>query len=464
MKASLTSNKASSTNAIAGNIVLNGGSLAWLSTSSQIADTASITVNGGGFSLSDRSETVTSFTLNGGAYTGTGSSSGSTFTATISTMLNGGTWTLIGRQAFWTTGTLTISGGTNTIITNSGFNAALTVNTGLVINQPGSGAFTALALTNLVTTNPASLNLNGDLTFNGNVGNTNSTSITASTLFDGLAANNRITISKAVTTFTVGDGGAPVDLIIQPGISESAAGKALTKEGAGTLELQGANTYTGATNVNAGRLIVSGSLSGSSAVTVGPAGTLGGSGTVGAVTVNSGGTIAPGNNSPGTLTTVLGRDVTLAGGARMEMDLRSIPSDGTEGTDWDLLSSGGLLDISSLSSSNRFILKLQSLTANNTPGLLAGFDSTQNYAWTFATAFDGFFVPDPGGFNSNLFTVDTSGFQNSFNGSFSVTADDVDFPTSLRLTYLVPEPQTWAMTVGGFGVLLAFRRPRRSRS
>lgn len=67
----------------------------------------------------------------------------------------------------------------------------------------------------------------------------------------------------------------------------------LTKLGNGTLELSGANTYTGATTVSAGTLLVSGSL-GATAITV-SGGTLGGNGSIGgAVTVDGGGFVSPG--------------------------------------------------------------------------------------------------------------------------------------------------------------------------
>ncbi len=71
----------------------------------------------------------------------------------------------------------------------------------------------------------------------------------------------------------------------------------LLKNGAGTLNLLGANTYTGDTTVNAGRLNVNGSVAGNVLVNLG--GTLGGTGRVGPTTVS--GRIAPGN-SIGTLT------------------------------------------------------------------------------------------------------------------------------------------------------------------
>jgi len=78
----------------------------------------------------------------------------------------------------------------------------------------------------------------------------------------------------------------------------------LVKQGAGTLTLLtgGTHTYTGATKVSAGTLVVNGSLAAASAVQVYPVATLAGSGTVaGSVLVS--GTISPGGNAIGTLST-----------------------------------------------------------------------------------------------------------------------------------------------------------------
>lgn len=72
----------------------------------------------------------------------------------------------------------------------------------------------------------------------------------------------------------------------------------LWKNGTGTLTLTGINTFTGNTNIEAGKLVVNGSLA--SSVRILKNGTLGGTLSIGGNLTNLG-TLAPGN-SPGTLT------------------------------------------------------------------------------------------------------------------------------------------------------------------
>ena len=107
-----------------------------------------------------------------------------------------------------------------------------------------------------------------------------------------------------LTTADVQAGGARIDSngfditvpqVLTTGVSGGSDG-GLTKLGAGTLTLSGANTYSGHTTVSAGTLNVSGSLV--SAIDVGAGGTLtGGGATSTEVTVMAGGTFAPGSGT-----------------------------------------------------------------------------------------------------------------------------------------------------------------------
>jgi autotransporter-associated beta strand protein len=92
--------------------------------------------------------------------------------------------------------------------------------------------------------------------------------------------NFNITVSQNLLTHAISTGGG------------------LTKQGAGALTLTGTNTYTGNTTVTGGTLLINGSISTSVLTTVQTGAVLGGTGNVGALTIDAGGTHAPGN-SPG---------------------------------------------------------------------------------------------------------------------------------------------------------------------
>ncbi len=222
---------------------------------------------------------------------------------------------------------------------------------------------------------------------------------------------------------------------------------------AGTTTLTAPNLYTGGTVINGGKVIVSntsGSATGTGSVIVNSGGILGGSGIItGTLVLNSGGTVSPGN-SPGSL--AVGA-TTFAGGAIFAFDINS--STGTPGTNWDLLTVTGPLVISA-TSSNPFVINLNSLNSGNNPSLLSNFDPTQPYSWQFVSTTGGIT-----GFSAGAFQYNASQFQNSLGGGIFVVSQTGN---NLFLNFSpVPEPSTWALLATGLGLLaLAAQRRRRS--
>ncbi|NPU13893.1 autotransporter domain-containing protein [Bradyrhizobium sp. 83002] len=130
----------------------------------------------------------------------------------------------------------------------------------------------------------------GGLTFNGGTLQVTGTSFTSTTrTINWGAGGGGFDIADPANTFTVSQA--------------LGGGGGLTKLGGGTLTLSGLNSYTGATAVNAGRLAVDGSIAASSGLTIANGAMVGGTGQLPGVTVNAGGTLAPGN-SIGTLTII----------------------------------------------------------------------------------------------------------------------------------------------------------------
>lgn len=139
----------------------------------------------------------------------------------------------------------------------------------------------------------------GTVTFSGASGGYNLGGSNPLTVSSGVTASNTVgtntvnlpIVLGATQTFTVGSG-AQLNV---GGVVSGSAG--LVKDGSGTLDLLGADTYNGGTTVSAGTLLVDGST-GAISLT---GGTLGGTGTLGVVTATAG-TLAPGGtNNPGVL-------------------------------------------------------------------------------------------------------------------------------------------------------------------
>jgi fibronectin-binding autotransporter adhesin len=247
----------------------------------------------------------------------------------------------------------------------------------------------------------------------------------------------------------------------------------LTKSGLGSMTLSVTNGYTGATSLMQGSLLVASNASIASssgttvnggilnvngtagAVTVNTGGSLGGSGTVGALTLNSGAFLNPGN-SPGLLTA---SSATWAAGSTYNWEIDSNIDSAVAGTNWDLFSVTGALDMSALKLSTQMNLVLNSLS---------GFDltSSTNRTWVIAQAgsllgTDGT-VLAAGADLSDYFNINATAFNAGTPSLVTEWRVEVgETGTTLNLM-AIPEPSTGALLGFGLGGLVVTRLLRRT--
>lgn len=320
-----------------------------------------------------------------------------------------GTWVLSGPNNSYA-GVTTINGGTlrfakqGSLYNNtpaSWLKTNIIVNTGgtLAFNVGGTNEFTNSDVTTLLSNLAVGINNNG-LRSGSSIG------------FDTTnASGGTFTIGNILANSTGTDGGAI----------------GMRKLGTGTLVLSAVNTYTGATNISAGTLLVSGSLSGSSAVSVTGSGTLGGTGTVGGasgpVTVSSGAFLQGGDGVAASGALTLAGNLTLNDGATIKLTL------------------GAALAHSTLS---------------RTGGTWA-FDSDQAFLFNSGAPLGTYdnIITGLTGSEVGLATIATWTLNSEYAGS-TFTYDGAG---GVDLT-LVPEPGSALMLAGGLATLLGFRRRR----
>ncbi len=365
----------SGTNSYGGQLIL--GAASTISSDSGILNlTNSATITGAGFNL----------TLTGA---GDGSILFAIGTGSGGVIKSGaGTWTLSGSSTY--TGATTINAGILKLGAAGG-----TTNTPLGTTASGttvSGTGAALDLNGFTLGTAEALTLNGTgVSGGGALTNTSATSVNYSGLVtlgsdsSIIASNGAINLTNVGTitgaTFGLTLGGAGNGSVSSI-IGTTSGG--LTKSGAGTWTLSGANTYSGLTNISAGTLILNGSNSSAGATTVTSSGTL-------QLGAGANGGLASGLLSiSGTIRSTDATARTVGNSVSLTSNSATFGSGGT-----GALTFNGTIDLGVAAASDRTISTVSNVTftnvisGNSGSGLVKNGSGTLTFSGTSANTYDG---------------------------------------------------------------------------
>jgi len=276
----------SAANTYTGLTTVSGGTLAY-GINDAIASGA-VTVTAGTLAIGAFSDTVGTVTLSGGSITG----SGGTLTSTSDFVMNAGAATSVSAILGGSVGLTKTANGQLTLSGSNTYTGITAINGGSILMTNANALGTTAAGTTVAAGSTLFLQNNIavgaealDLTGNGAGNNGALQSSSGNNSWGGnitVAAGTRISNTAAGTTLTIGGGinstnqsttlgrsGANGNITVNGALSLGNGG--IAKEGTGTLTLNSANTFSGATGITAGTVVAgaNGAFGTSSGITLG---------------------------------------------------------------------------------------------------------------------------------------------------------------------------------------------------
>jgi autotransporter-associated beta strand protein len=377
-----------------------------------------------------------------------------------------------------------ILGGLSAASAGAGYDIALSKNLTVGNNNSSTTYAGVLSSTsNFVKVGTGTLTLSGSNTYTG------TTAISAGVLRIGGAGRLIGTTGTYAGNVSVAAGSTfQYDSTAGSTLSGVISGSGgLVQSGAGKLTLLGANSYTGSTIISAGTLALGagGSLAGSQTIIAGNAGSSGavldlsaragagntftfaagqkvmGNGTIDLAggTLRVPGMLAPGN-SPGNLT-INGNLAWQSSDAGYQWEING--ATGIAGTNWDLLTVTGALDLTSLSGASTYLLDLTTLTSLNAAGPMANYVAGSSYTWSLVSASSVLLASGSAAAGTDITSLFNVSFANWANtapsaGNYSVRVASDGQGINL---VIVPEPNT--IIFAGVGIAMAAWSLRKRR-
>ena len=358
-------------------------------------------------------------------------------TYTAGTTLNAGVLALGNANAIGTTGTVSFGGGTlqysgsNTTDYSARFSNAASQQYSVDTN--GQNVTLASALTStggsFTKLGSGTLTLSGTNTYSGGTIVSGGSLVGTTSSLQGNITNNALVAFNQTTTGTYS------------GVMSGTG--SFTKSGTGSLKFGANQTYTGATNVDAGTLVLAGTMA-SGTTTIASGATLIGSGTFsGGLAVN--GSLKPGESAPGSLKAA---GITLGSSSDTTMNL---VNSGVAGINYDTV-----ISTSGLKYGGDLAINFDNVSptpyANGTSFSLfqAGvFDSSANGGSGFATVTAAGNAPYSG--LTFTYSPEDAGTPGRWTSTQTAGNQFLVFLPSTGTLVIVPEPSTWAMTLASVG-------------